>query len=244
VTGQEATVADYGIDAQRAVVRLGLGSLGAGLVMVFGAIANAPSWLALTAFASCVVLAMAALVLIWSSRVGRLRERIRSVDRLELDEDSYVLDAGCGSGMVLVEAARRIPEGLAVGVDHWRLPSVHVVLRPETPLENAQMEGVDDRVVVATAGVRRLPFADGMFDAVSCSLVLSRLANANERLDAVREAARVLVPGGRLVVFDTAKTRQIAIAMRSVDLVDVARSRRVWRLVPPARYVTGSKPSA
>jgi SAM-dependent methyltransferase len=249
VTGSEAdtraraTVADYGIDAQHTVVLLGLGSFGAGLVMAFGAIANAPTWLSLGAFASCVALAIAALVLIRSSRVGRLRERIRFVDRLELDDDSYVLDAGCGTGMVLVEAARRIPEGLAVGVDDW-LPSVHVVLRPETPLENAQLEAVDDRVVVTTAGVGRLPFADEMFDGVSCSLVLRRLANAYERLEAVREAARVLVPGGRLVVLDTAKTREIVIAMRSVDLVDVTRSRRVWRLVPPARYVIGSKPSS
>jgi SAM-dependent methyltransferase len=229
---------DYGIDAERAVVRLTYGSLGAGLVMVFGAIAHAPVGLSIAAFAACVGLALAALTLTWSSRVGKVRERVRLVGWLELPADAYVLDAGCGPGAVLVEAALRNPEGLAVGVDLWR------VCEPALPRANAKLEGVDDHVALATGNVTDLPFADATFDVVSCSLVLRRLDGSLARLASVREAARVLVPGGRLVVLDTAKTRQIAVAMRATDLVGVTRSRRVWRLVPPARYVTGRKPGA
>jgi len=227
---------DYGIDAERAVTGLAYGSLGAGSVMVFGAISHVPVGMSIAAFAACVALALAALTLTWSSRVGKVRERLRLVGWLELPADAYVLDAGCGPGAVLVEAAHRNPEGLAVGVDLWD------VCEPALPRANAQLEGVDDHVALATGSVTDLPFADATFDVVSCSLVLRRLDGSLARLAAVREAARVLVPGGRLVVLDTAKTRQIAVAMRSADLVGVTRSRRVWRLVPPARYVTASKP--
>lgn len=237
------TVVDYGIDSPSTVVRLGALATGAGVVMLFSAIASAPSWLSLGAFGACIVLALAALALVWSSRVSKLRERIRCVDQLDLDEDSYVLDAGCGTGAVLVEAAYRTPEGLAVGIDVWQ-PVGGAVVVPETPLANARLDGVEDHVAVATGDVCRLPFPDEMFDAVTSSLVLGRLEHADARLDAARELARVLVPGGRLVVLDRRRTRALMEALRSVELVDVARSRRVWRLVLPARYVIASKPSS
>src|SRR4029077_16678298 len=106
-------VGRYGDDLPRREHGLWLATLGAGLVMLFAAIANAPG-LPLAAFCACVVLAGAALLLIWSSRVRNVRERARCVDRLELAEDAYVLDVCCGRGIILVEAARRVPDGLAV----------------------------------------------------------------------------------------------------------------------------------
>jgi len=234
---------DYGIDAWSTVVRLAFGAFGAGLVMLLAAIAHAPGWLSLGAFGACAVLAIGALVLVWSSRVGKLRERVRLVDWLELVPDACVLDAGCGSGVMLVELARRTPEGLAVGVDVWESAS-HGPRGPEVVSSNARLEGVAEQTVVTTATVGSLPFADASFDAVCASLLLGRLDGGAARVEAVREVTRVLAPGGRLVALDTARTRQIVVAMRSADLADVARSRRVWRLLPPARYVTGRKPSA
>jgi arsenite methyltransferase len=231
-------IGDYGIDNPRAVRILFLATIGAGLIMLFAAIANAPG-LPLAAFGACVLFAVSALSLIWSSRVGRVKERVPGIDRLDLAETSYVLDAGCGRGIMLVEAAHRVPEGLAVGVDVWHAVD-EALVRPEDPLRNAQLEGVGERVVVTTGDITMLPFPEGMFDAVVCSLVLGRLTD-RARLVAVRELARVLVPGGRLLVFDAHRSRRLMIALRSVDLANVARSKRVWRVSPPARYVTATK---
>ncbi|HEY8217943.1 MAG TPA: class I SAM-dependent methyltransferase [Acidimicrobiia bacterium] len=241
-TDDDARIGDYGLDARRVVVWLGFGAFGAGMVMLFAAVAHAPGWLTLGAFGACVVLGLAALVLTWSSRVGKLRERVRLVEWLDLRADAYVLDAGCGSGLVLVEAAKRTPLGLSVGIEQWRaVPNVPSVA--EVVLENADAEGVDDNVVVTNSSMTRLPFADDTFDVVTSCFVLHRIGSRAARLDAIREAARVLVPGGRLVVLDSAKTKQVVAAMRSVDLAGVTRSRRILRLIPAARYVTGSKPS-
>ena len=240
VLPDSGVVGSYGDDFPRVERGLWLATLGAGLVMLFAAIANAPG-LPLAAFCACVVLAGAALLLIWSSRVRNVRERARFVDRLELAEDAYVLDVSCGRGIILVEAARRVPDGLAVGVDPWRA-SDQILIRPEDALGNAQLEGVDDRAVVATAEGSALPFPDQMFDGVSCNRRLGRFDDA-ARLAVIRELARVLIPGGRLVLFETRRTRRLAIALRSADLTEVARSRRVWRVLPPSRYVTATKPT-
>jgi arsenite methyltransferase len=238
----DARIGDYGIDAERAVVWLAFAAFGAGMVMLLSAVAQAPGALTLGAFVVCVVLGLAALVLTWSSRVGKLRERVRLVQWLDLRPDAYVLDAGCGTGLVLIEAAKRMPGGLAVGIDTWRR-STASARSADRVLANAAAEGVDDNVVVAGGSATRLPFPDATFDVVTSCFVLHRLGSRAARLAAVREAARVLAPGGRLVVLDTSKTRQTMVAMRSVDLAPVARSRRVRRLVPPARYVTAWKPT-
>jgi arsenite methyltransferase len=240
VLPDSGVVGSYGDDFPRVELGLWLATLGAGLVMLFAAIANAPG-LPLAAFCACIVLASAALLLIWSSRVRNVRERVRCVDRLELADDAYVLDVSCGRGIVLVEAARRVPDGLAVGIDTWHA-SDEILIRPEDALGNAQLEGVDDRAVVATAEGAALPFPDQTFDGVSCNRRLGRFGDAT-RLALIRELARVLRPGGRLVVFETRRTRRLAIALRSVDLTEVARSRRVWRVIPPSRYVTATKPA-
>jgi trans-aconitate 2-methyltransferase len=39
------------------------------------------------------------------------------LDRLELTGDEVVLDAGCGSGRITLELARRVPRGVVYGVD-------------------------------------------------------------------------------------------------------------------------------
>lgn len=50
---------------------------------------------------------------------GKLRIWRRELDQAGLKGDERLLDLGCGRGAVLIEAARRLPTGHAVGVDLW-----------------------------------------------------------------------------------------------------------------------------
>jgi trans-aconitate 2-methyltransferase len=47
----------------------------------------------------------------------QLRWALEQLDRLELDDDEVVLDAGCGSGRVTALLADRVPRGRVYGVD-------------------------------------------------------------------------------------------------------------------------------
>jgi hypothetical protein len=67
-------------------------------------------------------------------------------------------DLGCGRGAVLIEAARRLPTGRAVGADLWSGKD-QSGNSPDATLANAAAAGVADRVEVHTADMTALPFA-------------------------------------------------------------------------------------
>jgi len=98
-----------------------------------------------------------------------------------------MLDVGCGSGAAVRNAAATVDA--AVGAD----ACPHMI-------ERARRLGAHlprTHFVVATADT--LPFADDSFTAVLCTSVLRHV---RDRAVAAREMARVLVPGGRIVVGD------------------------------------------
>ena len=134
-----------------------------------------------------------------------------------------MLDVGCGRGLLLIGAAKRLTTGKAVGVDIWQAEDLSGN-RPEATQENARLEGVSDRVEVKDGDARRLPFADGTFDVVVTKEVLHNVYNAAERDTAVREIARVLKPGGRLLIGDVRHTGRYAQVLRQSGLEDVRRS--------------------
>lgn len=94
-----------------------------------------------------------------------------------------ILDAGCGVGAythALQEAGAR---ALGVDVEEARV---------------AEARGRASGACFAVASVERLPFGDGTFDVVFSHEVLEHV---EDDLQALQEAARVLRPGGSLVLF-------------------------------------------
>ena len=96
----------------------------------------------------CVWLILRGARIVFSSRIGKLRVSAALLDDLHLQGDETVLDLGCGSGLLLVGAAKRLPRGRAVGIDLWSQIDQGNNSRAAT-LANAQIEGVTDRVEVA-----------------------------------------------------------------------------------------------
>jgi ubiquinone/menaquinone biosynthesis C-methylase UbiE len=96
-----------------------------------------------------------------------------------------ILDVGTGTGEVLRQLARHPGRPRATGVDQSAAMLARV---PELPA------GWSVRV----ADARRLPFADGAFDAVTAAYLLQVLP-VPDVSGAVGELLRVLRPGGRLV---------------------------------------------
>jgi ubiquinone/menaquinone biosynthesis C-methylase UbiE len=131
---------------------------------------------------------------------GKHRIWKRELDRLGLMGNEQLLDLGCGRGAVLIEAARRLPQGRAVGADLWTKDQSGN--GADATLANAAAAGVADRVEVHTADMTSLPFADGSFDVVTSALAIHNIAAQEDRYRAVDEALRVLRPGGQLLIAD------------------------------------------
>ena len=106
-----------------------------------------------------------------------------------------------------------------------------------------------DRVELHTADMRQLPFDDDSFDVVVSSLAIHNVPGAAERARAVREAARVLKPGGRLMIADVRNTRAYARELEACGLKITEGGRslgaRFWYAAGPwaaTRLVAAIKP--
>ncbi len=93
---------------------------------------------------------------------------------------------------------------------------------------SAAAEGVRDRVELAGADADDLPFASASFDLVVSSLALSNIREAGGRAQALREAVRVLRPGGRLRIVDDGAGRYAAV-LRDAGCTVVAVRQLDWR---------------
>ncbi|MHB1155839.1 MAG: class I SAM-dependent methyltransferase [Phycisphaerales bacterium] len=138
---------------------------------------------------------------------NRFRRRILAMARLKVGD--ALLDVGCGTGSQLLLAAPIVgPEGTLCGIE----PSAPMV---EHALTKAKARGVDLRVRQDSAD--HLPFADGSFDAVLCTMVLHHLP-PTERAVAMTEMYRVLRAGGRIVVADVQRRRAVSMFFSVVSL--------------------------
>ena len=103
-----------------------------------------------------------------------------------------ILDLGCGTGDLAVLAARRFPAAEVVAADFTAAMLIKAGRRtapaPERP-----------RISFGRATALRLPFADASFDLVTNAFVARNLSNLG---GALREAARVLRPGGVLLTLE------------------------------------------
>jgi demethylmenaquinone methyltransferase / 2-methoxy-6-polyprenyl-1,4-benzoquinol methylase len=116
--------------------------------------------------------------------------RKRAADKAEVAPGDAVLDVCCGTGDLAFELARRVsPGGHVIGCD-FSEPMLD--LAREKAAENAPVR-------FEWADALNLPYDDGRFDAVTVGFGVRNFADRDRGL---REMARVLKPGGRLVILE------------------------------------------
>jgi SAM-dependent methyltransferase len=233
---------DYGLDAPTLVRFFLIGGfllLAVGLALVL----LSTDWLTAVgsiAFTFGVIFSIEGLLMIWSSRYGKLRARDRLLDGLGLTGQEQLLDVGCGRGLLLLGAARRLPHGRAVGVDLWSQVDLSGNSASAT-LANAAAEEVAERVELHEGDMRKLPFADADFDAVVASLSIHNIYSVEGRREAILEIVRVLKPGGQVALMDMRHVREYAAGLLSAGMRDVNVSGLSFWIFPPVRTVTARK---
>jgi ubiquinone/menaquinone biosynthesis C-methylase UbiE len=130
-----------------------------------------------------------------------LAGKLIGLEGFSLHNCRRILDAGCGNGrysrFLLREAS---PDALITGFDY-----------SQQMLARARSRLGPGRISQVAADLTHLPYADQSFDAVVCGWVLEHLPDPRSGL---RELARVLCPGGKLLLLTTEDTLTGAMCSR------------------------------
>lgn len=201
MTAEASKRADYGLDAPGTVRNLLLAGAAGLTVGVCALLQWIPPGLVGVGFAMGATFTVTGLWMIYTSKIGKVHARERLLDRITWTGAEQVLDVGCGRGLMLIGAAKRLTTGRATGIDIWQTEDLSGN-RPEATLENARREGVTARVEVTTSDMRKTPFGDGRFDVIVSCWAIHNLYKPAERAEAIREIVRVLKPGGTALIKD------------------------------------------
>ena len=120
----------------------------------------------------------------WSYFLGKGRSSQQVLAALRLKGKEKLLDLGCGRGLILIEAAKKITKGKCVGLDDWSQKDFYSN-NAEKTMENAATEGVAKKVQVVPSRLRSIS-----------KLVSSPAPSVQAKSISVDEAAVVVRPVG------------------------------------------------
>ena len=125
---------------------------------------------------------------------GQWRElRLRTANLARIQPGEQVLDVGCGTGTLAMEVQSRVGRaGRVAGVD----PGTQQIARARTKAARRNVP-IEFQIGV----IEQLAFPDQTFDVVLSTLMMHHLPAGLKR-QGLAEIARVLKPGGRLVIAD------------------------------------------
>ncbi|MGH2964642.1 MAG: class I SAM-dependent methyltransferase [Solirubrobacterales bacterium] len=141
-----------------------------------------------------------------TTREGAFKSRL--LERARLQPGERVLDLGCGTGTLAVQAKRGQPDAEIVGLDG----DPEVLGRARRKAAGAGVE-VDFDEGYST----ELPYGDSSFDVVLSTLFFHHLTGSDKRRTA-GEVLRVMKPGGRLQVADWGRPADPAMRLLSTSI--------------------------
>lgn len=125
--------------------------------------------------------------------------RFHTADLARIQPDEMVLDVGCGTGTLAIEVQQRVGKaGRVVGID----PGTQQITRARS---KAARRNVPIDFQVGT--IEQLSFYDQTFDVVLSTIMMHHLPDSLKQ-QGLAEIARVLKPGGRIVIADFKRPKE------------------------------------
>jgi arsenite methyltransferase len=216
---------NYGIDAPGLVRFFFIGGILAATGFVIAALLLSHGYLAgrITIYGLAIVgfylTGMGCLMLYWS-RIRKITECRALLELIDWRGDEQVLDVGCGRGLLLIHSAQKLTTGKATGIDIWSAKD-QSDNSPKGALENAQLIGVSDKIEIMTSDMRDMPFANDAMDVVMSHWVVHNLDSKADRDLSLTEMARVLKPGGTVLLVDIENREAYVETLKGLGFQDI-----------------------
>jgi arsenite methyltransferase len=242
---------DYGIDAPnvlRNLILFGVACLLLGIFLPRHIHIGAVDFTMRNTFLiTGIFLLLEGLFFLFYVKVGKFHHRDLMLSLHSWRGDERVLDVGCGRGLLLAGAARRLAQlsgsGKATGIDIWSNVDMGGNSEPATR-HNLELEGVSERCALLGIPAQEMPFPDESFDVIVSNLCLHNIYDRETRSRALREIVRVLKPGGIALLSDYKRTGEYARQLRLAGLTVERRWGNPIYTFPPLRIVIARKPAA
>lgn len=241
---------DYGIDAPGIILALAIFGiiLPCGQLYIFYYLASSyanPLFIPFGYFAAgCTLVSLwvTALLMLLTSKYGKLIQSRRVLNMISWTGTEVVLDAGCGRGLFAIQVAKYYSTvGKIVGVDIWNQRDLSNN-SAQAAYENAVIQGVADRIEFHDGNICDLSYDDAIFDVVVSSMVIHNIAFYEDRMQALTELMRVIKPGGYLLVQDIFYTQEYYdFFANSEYITHVELSGFQWGMFPLSRVLIVKK---
>ena len=137
----------------------------------------------------------------FSQKGGRIQEKVYKLIIQSLGEDlkGRILDIGSGNGILAVKLAQKHREVTVVGIDYWGKDWEY---SKEVCDKNARIANVESQVHFQKGDAAALEFTPDSFDGAISNLTFHEVQSVADKRAVVREALRVVKPGGTFAFVD------------------------------------------
>lgn len=191
------------------------------------------------------LLVLEGLLFLFYVKFGKFHHRDRMLSLHQWRGDEQVLDVGCGRGLLLAGAAKRLAglhgSGQVTGIDIWSNQDMGGNSEAATR-HNLELEGISDRCTLLGIPAQEMTLPDGSFDVIVSNLCLHNISNRKMRGQALQQIVRVLKPGGVAILSDYKHTGEYAQQLRQAGLMVERRWGNPLYTFPPLRIVIARKP--